>query len=573
MRAAFRTPMAWLLALAGAILLLGARASTEPGAPVVCTRGCGLPTPTRTPVLTPTPTPGGACTTEYALCLGQGRSVVTARWTKPDGTTGLAHAVRLTSDSGAFWFLEPGNLELAVKVLDGCAVNGHRWFFAAGLTNLAVRITVADLTDGSERIYTNEQGAPFQTIADTAAFATCAGEVAWRNPEEPAEEIEEVAGGDGELLLQNRFQVEADWETASGRTGVGHAVQISPESGYFWFFDPDNVELVVKTLDACAIGSGTWFFGAGMTRVGVRIRVTDTATGDVRTYSSPVNALFAPILDTHAFATCASASPSPTPTPTTTATPTPGSGERHLVRVVCRLSCEFLPSSLHVSVGDTVHWYLVWPNGGLHSTVADHGEWDSGPPGPSFDHTFNSPGTFPYHCGVPHLFVHSPGEIVVDRSPAGARPLGISDSTPTPTPHFQPRLTNTPTHSPTPSRTPTVTPTRTHTPIPSSTPTPTVSGTATPTPEPQTYFVVVRGGNRGYVFVPGLLHVRVGDTVHWDLFCLDDGTHHRTAALDGRWDSGPPGPFSFSYTFSQTGRFSYTCGYDPHNPGTIFVDP
>ena len=567
MRAAFRTPMAWLLALAGAILLLGARASTEPGAPVVCTRGCGLPTPTRTPVRTPTP--GDACTTEYALCLGQGRSVVTAHWTKPDGTTGLAHAVRLTSDSGAFWFLEPGNLELAVKVLDGCAVNGHRWFFAAGLTNLEVRITVADLTDGSERVYTNEQGAPFQAIADTAAFATCAGEVAWRNPEEPAQEIEEVSGGDGELLLQDRFRVEADWETASGRTGVGHAVQMSPESGYFWFFDPDNVELVVKTLDACAIHSGTWFFGAGMTRVGVRVRVTDTVTEEVRTYSSPVDAPFAPVQDTHAFGTCASPTPTPTPTATTTATPTPGSGESHLVRIVCRLYCEFLPSSLHVGIGDTVHWYLVGPTGGLHSTVADHGEWDSGPRGSyAFDHTFNSPGTFPYHCGVPHVFVHKPGEIVVDQPEAGARPLGISDSTPTPTPHFRRQWTKTPTVSPSPSRTPTPTPTRTHVP----TQTATVSPTQTQTPGPQTHNVAVR--HRGfYTFVPAPLHVRIGDTVHWNLLCLDDLTHHRTAALDGLWDSGPPGPGSFNYTFTQTGTFTYECGYDGHFQGTIVVDP
>ena len=47
---------------------------------------------------------------------------------KLDGSSGIAHAVALTADSGYFWFLEPGNVELAVKTLNGCSVNG----FGAG---------------------------------------------------------------------------------------------------------------------------------------------------------------------------------------------------------------------------------------------------------------------------------------------------------------------------------------------------------------------------------------------------------------------------------------------------------
>src|SRR5262249_20716997 len=152
--------------------------------------------------------------------------------------------------------------------------------------------TVVDLTDGSQKVYSNAQGSPFPTITDTAAFSTCAGELApeHSNPEEPSNDYDVT--DDTALLLKGRFRVEADWEIASGRTGSAHAVPISEESGYFWFFDPGNVELVVKTLDACAIHAGTWFFGAGMTRVGVRLRVTDTVTGETRTYSSPVNAPF-----------------------------------------------------------------------------------------------------------------------------------------------------------------------------------------------------------------------------------------------------------------------------------------
>jgi hypothetical protein len=60
--------------------------------------------------------------------LSEGRLLVDATWMKLDGSSGIAHAVALTADSGYFWFLEPGNVELAVKTLNGCSVNG----FGAG---------------------------------------------------------------------------------------------------------------------------------------------------------------------------------------------------------------------------------------------------------------------------------------------------------------------------------------------------------------------------------------------------------------------------------------------------------
>ncbi len=52
-----------------------------------------------------------------------------------------------------------------------------------------------------------------------------------------------VAGG--------RFKVEMSWRTRDGRTGAGQAVPLTGDTGYFWFFDPANVEAVVKVLDAC----------------------------------------------------------------------------------------------------------------------------------------------------------------------------------------------------------------------------------------------------------------------------------------------------------------------------------
>ena len=113
------------------------------------------------------------CGSDLVLCLADARFQVEAAWTAPDGTSGIGHAAALTGDSGYFWFFDPGNLELVVKILNGCGNDGHYWFFSAGLTNLDVAITVTDRTTGDVRTYSNHQGAPFEPILDTSAFASC----------------------------------------------------------------------------------------------------------------------------------------------------------------------------------------------------------------------------------------------------------------------------------------------------------------------------------------------------------------------------------------------------------------
>ena len=138
-----------------------------------CTR---CPTPGRfpTPMPTPTPTsPSVTCTSDTTLCLSEGRFLITATWTKPDGETGSAHAVDLTPDSGYFWFFDAANVEVAIKTLNGCGVNGHYWVFTGGLTNLKVDVAVTDTTTNTTRNYSNPQGIAFQPTADTTAFTSC----------------------------------------------------------------------------------------------------------------------------------------------------------------------------------------------------------------------------------------------------------------------------------------------------------------------------------------------------------------------------------------------------------------
>ena len=108
------------------------------------------------------------------LCLNGGRFAVTAGWEKPDGSSGTGDGVRLTGDSGYFWFFDDANIEVVVKVLNGCALGGNYWVFAAGLTNVAVRLTVVDSETGAVYTKDNPQGTAFAPIQDTAAFtASC----------------------------------------------------------------------------------------------------------------------------------------------------------------------------------------------------------------------------------------------------------------------------------------------------------------------------------------------------------------------------------------------------------------
>jgi phospholipase C len=116
-----------------------------------------------------------ACTADdITLCLQGTRFQVRAVWTTPDGQSGNGHAVRLTDDSGYFWFFNASSLEMFAKVLNACPIAAHNfWFFAAGLTNVQVGITVVDKSSGVTKVYENPLNTAFQPIQDTGSFKTC----------------------------------------------------------------------------------------------------------------------------------------------------------------------------------------------------------------------------------------------------------------------------------------------------------------------------------------------------------------------------------------------------------------
>jgi hypothetical protein len=114
------------------------------------------------------------CTpTADSICLNASRFRVKASFLTPQGDSGDAQAVKLTDDSGYLWFFASTNIEAVVKVLNACTGFNRYWFFAGGLTNVRVLLTVTDTMHSATKAYINPQGIAFQPIQDTGAFATC----------------------------------------------------------------------------------------------------------------------------------------------------------------------------------------------------------------------------------------------------------------------------------------------------------------------------------------------------------------------------------------------------------------
>ena len=112
-------------------------------------------------------------TTPTALCLSNSRFQVSITWATSNGQSGVGQAVFLTPDTGYFWFFASSNVEVIVKVLNGCPLNHRFWVFAGGLTNVHTVLTVRDMQTGSFKTYNNPQRTPFQPIQDTNAFSNC----------------------------------------------------------------------------------------------------------------------------------------------------------------------------------------------------------------------------------------------------------------------------------------------------------------------------------------------------------------------------------------------------------------
>jgi hypothetical protein len=220
------------------------------------------------------------------LCLLGGRFRVTADWRTPDGNSGAGQAVPQSDQTGLFWFFGADNIELIVKVLDGRPVTPSFWVFYGGLSNVEYWITVTDTQTAATKTYHNEQG-NFCGNPDVNAFPAPSSKAgAAAAPVQAAAALQSTGCGDdpGALcLFGDRFKVTVTWNTGESE-GAGTPVPLTDQSGLFWFFSPENIELVVKVIDGRPVNNKLWVFYGALSNVEYQIEVTDTTNGATKTY-------------------------------------------------------------------------------------------------------------------------------------------------------------------------------------------------------------------------------------------------------------------------------------------------
>jgi N-acetylglucosamine-6-sulfatase len=166
--------------------------------------------------------------------------------------------------------------------------------------------------------------------AYTQTFVACQGDGCRAAEATPPPSLAGVFPPDDTVLRiddqagDHRFAVRVAYQTSQGGglKGSGHAIPLAPvgigRGGAFWFFSPDNPEMLVKLLDACDANGQKWFFASAGTNVGFTATVTDTLTGSRKLYTNPDLTAAVPIQDS-GFETCASTLSGPT-----SALPVPG---------------------------------------------------------------------------------------------------------------------------------------------------------------------------------------------------------------------------------------------------------
>jgi hypothetical protein len=109
------------------------------------------------------------------LCVNNNRFAVRVAWrTASDSGNGQVVPLPSAPDSGLFYFFSSSNIEMLIKVLNGCVFSTPRyWVFFAATTDVELIVTVTDTQTGKVKVYFNPLGTAALPVQDTNAFATC----------------------------------------------------------------------------------------------------------------------------------------------------------------------------------------------------------------------------------------------------------------------------------------------------------------------------------------------------------------------------------------------------------------
>ncbi len=214
----------------------------------------------------------------------------------PAAPSGLAATPIDTGDIALAWTLnstDDTKVHVQSKPLDGSGFTDLP-LLPAGSTSMKVS-GLAPATGYGFRVRAKSSAgaSAFTAETDAATFAT---------PGACAADANTLCLGTG-----GRFKVTANWVQGGGPQGLGSAIPLAanPSSGLFYFFDPSNIEMLIKVLNACTPPfDDYWVFFAATTNVQFTVTVVDTTSNETRVYFNPLNQAAVPIQDTSAFATC-----------------------------------------------------------------------------------------------------------------------------------------------------------------------------------------------------------------------------------------------------------------------------
>jgi len=243
------------------------------------------------------------------LCFQGNRFLVDVGWRNPaTGETGVGTVLRRGANFGVF-SLGTGNADVLVRVGKAGQVLNVSY---GQLTNLQFAIGVTDVKKRSSRRFYN--GANNCGGIQTVPAALSTGEddlFALLNPQlfesvKPGDGIPEdldltaklgvisaphetgtcKAGPMTVCLHDRRFKAELTWrDPARGTSGKAKATRISDDSGTFAFKAANGVDVAVKAVETA--DERTRIVWGSLTSFEYTLQVTDTLSGEVKTYMNP----------------------------------------------------------------------------------------------------------------------------------------------------------------------------------------------------------------------------------------------------------------------------------------------
>lgn len=261
--------------------------------------------------------PADACTPDATtLCLQSDKFNIGVTWRDFQDRTGHGQATVLSNESGDFWFFNAQSNELIVKIINGCGSTGSYWVFWRALSNVEMDLVIRDTATLQTLTYHNPLGFNSNGHLDIDTIFRCDGsgpaaETVDMSTDLPAPGIPQlierqdssligpcVPNGDRSICLQNgRFRVQGTWSDFNGGTGYAHLIKKNEGSGYAWFFNGNNYEMLFKLVDACSFNGNTWVSIAGLTNVAASLTITDTWTGKVYSQQNALGVDFPTNLD------------------------------------------------------------------------------------------------------------------------------------------------------------------------------------------------------------------------------------------------------------------------------------